>query len=230
MTAVEGEFQKEKDNLWIRICMDENNISISSYEFVLHKISSSFIPRPDKLYLHDGSEYAIEGFLDSKIINELTFELNGSKNSIKTVFQDESNTMILDPDGTIYIEVSASFINSDIAANLCYMLKEIAVEINPYFMASALQTISSQIYHRHFEWQDRTWHSPSLVWLQYFGTQELKKQGGEAILKNPFIQAEKLATGGAFILVGNNPFDAYKPEGESLLVKATKAMPQVAVT
>ncbi len=229
MTVTEQIPIKDNDNLWIRICMDDKKINLLSYEYVFVKFFNSFIPAPDKLRLQDGSEYAIDGFLDPKILAELALKLNEPENSIQTVYQNESNTMILDPDGTIYVEISASFINREIATSLCRMLREIAAEIKPYFIASALQNISSHIYRQHFEWQDRSWHSPSLVWLQYFGPHELKKQGGEAIFNNPFIKAEKLGEG-IFIQVGNNPFDAYSSEGESLLVKATEAMPKVAVT
>lgn len=72
----------------------------------------------------------------------------------------------------------------------------------------------------------RTIDFPGLYWLQYYDAEEFKKQGGKAILDNPYIDAQ-LIKDGIFIQVGDSPYDIHTPEGEDRMTKANAAMPQV---
>ena len=90
------------------------------------------------------------------------------------------------------------------------------------------EKVSEKIYEEHIEFTQwsRTFLSSQLEWLQYYNHDELKRQGGDAIFENPYIKAERLC-GGILVQVGESLEEAYSPEGQELLVKATKAMPPV---
>lgn len=96
-----------------------------------------------------------------------------------------------------------------------------------YIECSDIDT-SIKIHEEHIEFTQwsRTFLSSQLEWLQYYNHDELKRQGGDAILENPYIKAERLC-GGILVQVGESLEEAYSPEGQELLVKATKAMPPV---
>lgn len=72
----------------------------------------------------------------------------------------------------------------------------------------------------------RTIDFPGLFWLQYYGAEEFKMQGGMAILDNPYIDAQ-LIKDGIFIQVGESPYDIHTAEGEAQMIKANAAMPAV---
>jgi hypothetical protein len=79
----------------------------------------------------------------------------------------------------------------------------------------------------HFDYNHRTFYSPMLFWLQYFGKEELERQGGmEALESNPLLKTERIHDG-LLIEVGESPYDAFTPEGEELLVRATRSLPPV---
>ena len=87
---------------------------------------------------------------------------------------------------------------------------------------------NTKVYENYFEFTQwsRTPNMRCLSWLQYYNHDELRRQGGDAILENPYIKAERLC-GGILVQVGESLEEAYSPEGQELLVKATKAMPPV---
>lgn len=72
----------------------------------------------------------------------------------------------------------------------------------------------------------RTVDYPGLYWLQFYGAEEFKKQGGTVILDNPYIDA-MLIKDGIFIQVGESPYEVHTPEGKERMIKANKAMPPV---
>ncbi|MEL1242842.1 hypothetical protein AAEO56_01100 [Flavobacterium sp. DGU11] len=81
-------------------------------------------------------------------------------------------------------------------------------------------------FRKHYSRHKRTKNFAGLYWLQYYGTEEFKKQGGKAILENPYINAQ-LIKDGIFIEVGHSPYDFQTPEGEALMINANAAMPPV---
>lgn len=72
----------------------------------------------------------------------------------------------------------------------------------------------------------RTMDFPGLYWLQYYGAEEFKKQGGMAILDNPYIDA-RLIKDGIFIQVGESPYHFHTRGGEEQMINANAAMPPV---
>ncbi|UUC47308.1 hypothetical protein [Flavobacterium cerinum] len=81
-------------------------------------------------------------------------------------------------------------------------------------------------YRDRYRINSRTYDFPGLYWLQYYDAEEFKKQGGKAILDNPYIDAQ-LIKDGIFIQVGETPYDFQTPEGEDRMTKANAAMPPV---
>ncbi|MDJ1482964.1 hypothetical protein QNI16_20850 [Cytophagaceae bacterium YF14B1] len=64
-------------------------------------------------------------------------------------------------------------------------------------------------------------------WLQYFGKEELENQGGiDALEANSLLKTSRIHDG-LLIQIGDGPYDAFTPEGEELLVKATRSLPPV---
>jgi len=72
----------------------------------------------------------------------------------------------------------------------------------------------------------RTIDFQGLYWLQFYGAEEFKKQGGISILGNPYIEAS-LIKDGIFIQVGENPYSVHTPEGNEQMINANKAMPPI---
>lgn len=74
---------------------------------------------------------------------------------------------------------------------------------------------------------NRTFLMPGLFWLNFFGPDEEKKQGGWQIEQNPYATRIERFPNGLFIQVGESPESCLTPEGEQRLLDATKAMPPV---
>ncbi|MEL1242844.1 hypothetical protein AAEO56_01110 [Flavobacterium sp. DGU11] len=90
----------------------------------------------------------------------------------------------------------------------------------------AVPPVEFESFNKIYKENRRTTDFPGLYWLQYYDAQEFKKQGGNAIFDNPYINAQ-LIKDGIFIEVGHSPYDFQTPEGEALMIKANAAMPPV---
>jgi hypothetical protein len=108
------------------------------------------------------------------------------------------------------------------------LAKEIALRLVENLNLKKLEVspVDFRSFHRKYRKNQRTIDFPGLYWLQYYGDEEFKKQGGKAILDNPYIEAQ-LIKDGIFIEVGKSPYDVHTPEGEELMIKANQAMPPV---
>ncbi|MBC8111638.1 MAG: hypothetical protein H7Y04_11305 [Verrucomicrobia bacterium] len=68
---------------------------------------------------------------------------------------------------------------------------------------------------------------PYLGWIQYFNNKMIMERGGfESFESNPLLKTERIHDG-LLIQVGESPYDAFTPEGEELLVRATRSLPPV---
>jgi hypothetical protein len=111
--------------------------------------------------------------------------------------------------------------------NLIYIIKSIINIASPISLSFCFEKISLKISDKHFLYQGRTPFSGNLVWLQYFGKEESYRQGGiEALESNPLLKTERIHDG-LLIQVGESPYDAFTPEGEQLLIEATRSLPPV---
>jgi hypothetical protein len=64
-----------------------------------------------------------------------------------------------------------------------------------------------------------------VIWLDYFGKEELEKRGGFAAFEsNPYVQTQRIHDG-LLVQVGESSDVFDTPEGEQLLVNAINALP-----
>lgn len=217
-----SELKDEK--LRLRIVFSNSDNTIQQFKDVLELLQNSLLPTPNEIQRPDTLKFRIDGFtaalvwqnLESSFNSMLPFQLlNGIE-----------NTQVISPPDTIFSTTQAELLPDGYIQKCVKLVKNIVATTDPKYVNCCFHEVSRKIYFRHFEFQDRTPVSPNLEWLQYYGPEEYEKQGGEAILSNPHIQAEQLGEG-LLIQVGAGPEDALTDDGEDLLVKATKTMPPV---
>ncbi len=196
---------------------------------ILVMLNESFLPVPNRIDQTDQKEVKISGYQDNKIMlvaeneclnKQFAFVLWGADPDFSVAIGPSAEEYYLSIDFPFHMaaEITTKQIR-DLFLSLCQFL-------NPEIAICYARRAFLQIRERHFEWECRTPNFDYFSWLQYFGPKEFRLQGGEAIFQNPYIKAEKMGEG-VFIQVGENPLDAHTPEGEELIVKATRALPPV---
>lgn len=215
----------EDEKLRLRILFSDDDDGIQRFEDVLDLLhDSSLLPRPNELRTADGLKYRIDGFaadlvaknLASSFDSMLPFQLLNGADDIQTI----------SPPDTIFSTTQAGALPRTYVEDCLRLVRRIATTTKPKFVNCCFHEISRKIYFENFEFQDRTPVSPNLEWLQYYGPQEYQRQGGDAMLANPYIQAKRLGEG-VLIQVGASPEVAFTSEGRELLVNATRAMPSL---
>ncbi len=88
-----------------------------------------------------------------------------------------------------------------------------------------LAGVRRQFLRKHFRRAKRSYWFRGFGWLQYFGKEEWGRQGGKAILNNPYYTKVEEINGGVLIQVGQDLEEVWTPEGEELLLNATAALP-----
>ncbi len=193
------------------------------WEPVLTTLGKSFLPQPDTLGGLERPEYRISGMLDERvrraIRNEKLVLLTRTDGSLEITFQPVNRLNLL-------VSVKESFIRALPTEEVVGLFEAIVVTRAPLTARCGCYAAERKMLDEYYMANPRTPRVPGLSWLQYFGAAELALQGGEAILRNPYIEAEKLGDG-LLVQVGETPFDVRTPEGEALLVQATNAMPPV---
>ena len=187
---------------------------------LLDYFEASFLPRPTRLDIIDRPSVKILNFTDEAIVKALQ-----SAESIELETEDYRLRMGFKTIHINYlgINVKEIYIKDNGTEHLKTFFLDLVQKSDPLFAATRFEKIASDIIEKHFE---DTVHEDILLlhWLNYFGKEEFAKRGGEAIFKNPYIKTEKMSEG-VLIQVGESPYDAYTPEGEALLVKASLEMP-----
>ena len=187
---------------------------------LLDYFQSSFLPKPTELHIADKQSRNIAIFTEDAIVHALQ-----TAAGVELENNDGSLNIIFSPVDSIYtsIRVKETNIKEQSIKNLKMFVLELTQRNNPLFAFADFNKIHDHIYEKHFE--DTEYEDvPLLKWLNYFGKEEFAKRGGEALYDNPYIKVEKMGEG-VLVQIGESPYDAYTPEGEALLVKATKAMP-----
>lgn len=218
------ELQNEK--LRLRIVLSKSDNALQQFKEVLEMFQNSFLPKPTEIQRSDGLKYRIDGFIAPLVMENL--ESSFSSMLPFQLLNDIQNTQVISPQDSIFSTTQATLLPEGYVEQCLTLVKQIVKSTSPGYVNCCYHRISREIYFNNFEFEDRTPNSPNLEWLQYYGPEEYEKQGGENILSNPHIRAEKLGEG-LLIQVGASPEDAFTAEGEELLVKATKAMPPVSV-
>jgi hypothetical protein len=219
-----------KDNINISFSSESlGSESLTMTRKLLAILDTSFLPSPDKIDQADRKEIGIAGYLDEKIMRvaedewkkrQLPFVLwgNGEEFSVSIAASELRYGFTIEFPYSTHSEISTSQIK-ELFLILCQLL-------NPEIARCYARNAFNSIRQKHFEWECRTPNLDYFSWLQYFGKNEFRRQGGEAIFQNPYIKAEWLGEG-VLIEVGSEPLEAHTPEGEELIVKATRALPPV---
>lgn len=174
---------------------------------------------PNKLEVTDRKSTVVNGIDDPKIIKALD---KGKHAVILKNNQDLEITILQMKRGAIF---SMNFQMAQ-PRDLISLFKDL-VQIVPVIYGYChskhhRERLLREVY------KDRTFYCKGFYWLNYFGNEELKKQGGEeAIMTNPYIAIAEPFEDGLFVQVGETPFDCLTPEGEAQLVNATNALPPV---
>jgi hypothetical protein len=98
--------------------------------------------------------------------------------------------------------------------------------LNPTYARVHMEPQGQILHREHYSTVYRTFHAAGLYWLNFFGPDEEKAQGGPALADNPFATSTRLPQG-LLLQVCDSPIEATTPEGIERLVAATRAMPQL---
>jgi hypothetical protein len=205
------------------------NIKEKIYSF-LYILENTTLPRPVKImwtdaYL-DWRESLINSFLDSKLISKIEplqrhidmydiwIDYNSEDNINVRIGQSYSDSIIIYFSNKLMERYSVNFCKN--------LFISILLELPKINTARCVGTYD-EIYKRSFKDIER----PYLGWIQYINNSMILERGGFEIFEsNPYLQTERIHDG-LLIQVGESPYDAFTPEGEELLVKATRSLPPV---
>ena len=200
---------------------------LTIYENILKELSDFFPSITPNFLLVNENIVSINGFSDKRIVEVIQQQAKKEELPVKIKDTQKGFSILFSTDTTGFTSsIHTSLLTNHTEKGFVNKFKEFINITKPLYAVCLLYSINIRIHIKHFRWEPRTPASGSLAWLQYFGAEEFLRQGGEDIFDNPYIQAEKIGDG-VLIQVGDSPYDAYTPEGEELLVKATKAMPPV---
>lgn len=210
--------------------MEENTITFSSQKefsesdikFIL-MLCEELLPPPTIAYITQAKE--VKEIPVSSYLDEDVFKMfNQNKYGIEYVSGDEKPNMLLSKAEGVGV-INIPLINKDeyhltkkMVLQLIEGLDLVLLNVSPVDFKS--------FFRKHYRGNKRTVNFAGLYWLQYYGADEFKKQGGNAILDNPYIDAQ-LIKDGIFIEVGKSPYEVHTPEGEELMIQANAAMPPV---
>lgn len=165
-------------------------------------------------------ELSVNSYLDKEVLNAF------ARNKYGIEYESESDK----PNVRITVSTGKGLISIPLDKGDEYKsVKEIALNLSEILNLKKLEVapVNFRSFDRKYEKEKRTIDFPGLYWLQFYDAGEFKKQGGKAILDNPYIEAQ-LIKDGIFIEVGKSPYDVHTPEGEALMNNANAAMPPVA--
>jgi hypothetical protein len=210
--------------------MKKNSIFFNTKEELTEKdilfilnLCEELLPPPKQAIVtqaKDAKELPITSYLDKEVLK--AFDRNKYGIEYESDYEKPS-IRITKPDGRGLISIPL------IQGDEYQLTKKIALLLIEGLNLKnlAVPPIEFESFQRTYKKNRRTIDFPGLYWLQYYDAEEFKKQGGKAILDNPYIDAQ-LIKDGVFIEVGKSPFDVHTPEGEELMTKANAAMPTVA--
>ena len=204
---------------------------------LLKTLDNSNIPKPKEVLWTDEklnwNHLLILSFLD-KLLIDLLDHTNRNQNIFNILIDNDSDSHInvginQNFNSSIFLLFKSNLVTIIREDYIYYLFREILINI-PHcsFAKCEVDQIYYNIYEKYFGFEfTRTSNISYLNWLQYFGAEELERQGGmEALESNPLLKTERIHDG-LLIQVGESPYDAFTPEGEELLVKATRSLPPV---
>jgi hypothetical protein len=210
----------------VRIKVEVNRADFKGYDQlkdIVHYFENSFLPKPTLLKVTGLKDKKIENYVNGATINAL----NKKKHAVQFHHDPLIASAIiiqLDDETLINAYIPAADVKLLSINSLKEFLKELIIRTNPSFGIVSYETCAEELHEKYYKDSPRTFNSSGLQWLQFFGSDEEKRQGGTAIEQNPYIKTERIANG-LLVEVGESPFDACTQAGKDLLVMATKAMP-----
>lgn len=216
-------------NLDFRRC-DLQGDSLSAFiQKVMETLQTLPLPVPSQIIQADKSAIKISGYSDSKIVDAVRSEFE--RRQLPLVLNDPSSEYSVSlstgiKDFNLIISLPGEEARSPIIGQAERIFRALCSVLTPEVGCCYLSDARWEIRQKYFEWEIRTTHFSFFGWLNYFNAKEFARQGGEVIFQNAYIKAERLSEG-VLIQVGESPFDAHTPEGEELIVKATRALPPV---
>jgi len=126
--------------------------------------------------------------------------------------------------GTLRLEIGGGVAAALDAATLRTFLEAAVVALRAVYAQCHLDVRSRVLHRTHYAGAPRTFYASGLFWLTFFGDDELERQGGDAVVLNPFAACAQVGHG-VLLQVGQSPQVAVTAEGEQALVRATRALP-----
>ncbi len=209
--------------------MEKNDIFFNTKEefsgsdltFIL-SLCEKLFPAPKTAYItqaKDVKEIPIVSYLDENVLK--AFDRNKYGIGYESEYENPS-IRITKQEGKGFISIPL------IKEDEYHLTKKMVLELieNLDLKELSVSPVNFRSFNRRYRKNQRTADFPGLYWLQYYGAEEFKRQGGKAILDNPYIEAQ-LIKDGVFIQVGDSPYDVHTTEGEERMIKANAAMPPV---
>jgi len=217
----------EDDELEMLLYVDDDSIrGASGFRPVLERLHRSFLPRPNELAVPEKPARAINGYLDEAVLKAL----DRKKHSVELINESDKVTvrLVQAPDRSyLGIQIPAPFAMKVPADEIRTLFVDVsAILKRPTYGVCRLGAHARALHQAAYAQARRTFYTSGLYWLNFFGPDEIERQGGPNLANNPVAKVEQLPQG-ILIQVGDDPFQAATPEGEEKLKAATAAMPSL---
>ena len=217
----------EDDELEMLLYVDDDSVrGASGFRPILERLQNSFLPQPSELVATDKPASAISGYLDEAVLKAL----DRKKHFVELLNQSEKlNVTFAQPPHRSWlgIHIPAAPAMKVSAAEIRNMFVDlIQIPGSPAYGVCRLAAHARALHQAAYAQDRRTFYTSGLYWLNFFGPEEIERQGGAALANNPVAKVEHL-TPGILIQVGDDAFQAATLEGENKLKQATAAMPSL---
>jgi hypothetical protein len=226
------------EELWFQLRF-KNNYAFKSSNTVkraLELLEARKLPNPSRIdYIKEDKvqTYEITSFTERIILDIIANNLNEDYEVIidNNLYKSHMSVYINQTYSSVYgYTIPFSFLLDWKSTDFFFLFRE-TLKLFPdtYMGVCNFRIVENQIIENNLNGDTRTFYLPALHWLQYLGQEELYRQGGiEAFESNPLLKTERIHDG-LLIQVGESPYDAFTPEGEQLLVEATRSLPPVRI-
>jgi hypothetical protein len=213
------------DYLYMHFVRDSGDRSDSAKLLQAMKIlSSSFIPAPTRISVDNRAPRKISAFDDwtaNRVLKAAKFDISYAKDDTPLVLITPlQDFLALD----IYIPIDVA--KKTPANSVRELFLSIIGILSPDYAYTHAMPYANALSNDHYTSSFRTINASGLYWLNFFGPDEEKAQGGPTLADNPFATATRLPQG-LLLQVCDSPIEATTPEGIERLVAATRAMPQL---